>query len=57
LKIEGDLTDHGEADPDNARLLIQDWGTPWTEYEPDAASAEDWEDAFSWFLSCFYIGQ
>jgi hypothetical protein len=30
MRIVGDLNEHGE--PDSARLEVQDWGKPWTEY-------------------------
>jgi len=51
LRIIGDL-DRGC--PENPHFEIQDWGTPWTEYHPNAESEDDWEDAIDWFVSCFY---
>ena len=57
LQITGDLTEHGEADAGSSRVMVQDWGTPWTEYRPRVADEDDYEDAFSWFLSCFYFGE
>ena len=54
LRIIGDLTEYGEPDADNARMEVQDWGTPWTEYRPGAAGdADDWGAAWAWFLGCF----
>lgn len=58
LRVMGDLNDYGEPDADNSRLEIQDWGTPWTEYRPALIeTADDWEEAWAWFLGCFYFGE
>lgn len=32
VQIMGELSEHGE--PETARLMMQDWGLPWTEYRP-----------------------
>ncbi len=55
LQITGDVDEHGQ--PDNPRLMVQDWGTPWTEYRPDCYAADDYDDAMAWYLSCFYFGE
>jgi hypothetical protein len=47
--IEGELNEHGE--PTHARLLVQDWFKPWTEYlgvERDTLLA---------YARCFYFGE
>lgn len=56
LRIVGDLNYFGEPDADSARMQVQDWGTPWTDYRPEAASADDWDEALAWWLGCFYFG-
>lgn len=48
-RIIGDLGEHGE--PTSARLEVQDWGTPWTEYR-DAD-----EDILLEYCQCFYFGE
>lgn len=55
LRIFGELDNCGQ--PENARLQVQDWGTPWTDYRADAEDAADWDDAFGWFLGCFWFGE
>lgn len=55
LRITGDLGRYCE--PRDAILEHQDWGTPWTEYRPDVADADDWDDALQWFVGCFYFGE
>jgi hypothetical protein len=57
LQIIGDVGNYGEPDADSARMQVQDWGTPWTDYRPEAATADDWDDAFAWFIGCFYFGE
>lgn len=56
LRIRGEL-DRGapveRGAPVNPVMEWQDWGTPWTEYTPEA---EDWEEALEWFLGCYYFG-
>jgi len=57
LRIIGAL-EGGE--PSEAEFEIQDWGTPWTGYEPRFAAADDeqeWPDALLWFVGCFYFGE
>lgn len=56
LRIVGDLNGYSEPDGE-ARLQHQDWGTPWTDYTPDVAEDDEWEDALAWFVGCFYFGQ
>jgi hypothetical protein len=38
MRIVGDLDHHGE--PSSARLEVQDWGKPWTEYYAGPGSSE-----------------
>ena len=56
LQLVGELNEHGEPDADSAGFEIQDWGTPWTEYRPAADAQDDWSEALTWFLGCFYFG-
>jgi hypothetical protein len=56
LRIYGELNRCREPNVDRSEMQVQDWGTPWTWYEPEAAQHEDWDDAFAWFIGCFYIG-
>ena len=62
LRLIGDLDEYGQ--PETARLEWQDWGTPWTEYNPghheDAFKPEDYDAYDSTllaFASCFYFGE
>lgn len=62
LRLIGDLDEYGQ--PETARLEYQDWGTPWTEYNPghhdDAFKPEDYDAYDSTLLafsSCFYYGE
>ena len=62
LRLIGDLDEYGQ--PETARLEYQDWGTPWTEYNPghheDAFKPEDYDAYDSTllaFASCFYFGE
>lgn len=47
-RIIGHLNEHGE--PDCARLEVQDWGKPWTEYVPAN------HDVLLAYCQCFYFG-
>lgn len=38
VQIMGELSEHGE--PETARLMMQDWGLPWTEYRPLSTSKD-----------------
>lgn len=51
VQIVGDLNEYGE--PDNARLQVQDWFQPWTEFP--TSSEED--DALEAYARCFYFGE
>ena len=62
LRLIGGLDEYGQ--PKTARLEYQDWGTPWTEYNPghheDAFKPEDYDAYDSTllaFASCFYFGE
>lgn len=35
-------------------MEVQDWGTPWTEFDPNL---EGWDEAAEWFVGCFYFGE
>jgi hypothetical protein len=48
-RIIGELNEHGE--PTRARLQVQDWGTPWTDYR------EADEEALLAYARCFYFGE
>jgi len=50
LAIFGDLDQYGE--PSSARLMHQDWGTPWIEY----LGANRDKEALVWFASLFHFG-
>jgi hypothetical protein len=56
LRIIGDMGRHGSPEGEFT-IQHQDWGTPWTDYRPDAANSDDWEDALDWFVNCFYFGE
>lgn len=47
-RVVGDLDEYG--DPTSARLEAQDWGTPWTEYEPADS------DVLLAYARCFHFG-
>lgn len=51
LRLIGKLDGYGQPD-DWPRLEYQDWGTPWTEYEP----AREHREALQKFASVFYYG-
>jgi len=62
LRLIGDLDEYGQ--PETARLEYQDWGTPWTEYNPghhnDTFKPDDYDAYDSTllaFVSCFYYGE
>ena len=50
VRIIGDLS-AGEVT--RARLQVQDWGTPWTDYRGDAISSDD----LLTYCRCFYFGE
>ena len=54
LQITGELDGH--LAPENARLQVHDWDSPWTDYTPTTEETEDWEEALMWFAGCFYFG-
>ena len=49
-RIIGELRDN---EPYRARLQVQDWGTPWTDYRGDAVSSDD----LLTYCRCFYFGE
>lgn len=57
LRIVGGLGSCGRPSSGAASFQIQDWGIPWTDYNPKAASENDWDDAFDWYLNLFYYGE
>lgn len=48
-RIIGELDEHCE--PSRARLQVQDWGTPWTDYRGGDS------DALLTYCRCFYFGE
>jgi len=52
LRIIGDLGRFNQ--PERPKMEWQDWGTAWTFFYSDL---EDYEDALTWFCSCFYFGE
>lgn len=54
-RLLGDLDEHGNAEL--PMVQHQDWFTPWTDYRPDCAKADDYDAAMSWFAGCFYFGE
>jgi hypothetical protein len=62
LQLTGELNEHGE--PETARLEYQDWGTPWTLFNPghhiEGFKPDDYDAYDSTllaFASCFYYGE
>lgn len=51
-RIVGELNHHNE--PHFARLEVQDWGTPWTEYHTKSDAEET---ALMLYVSCFCFGE
>lgn len=51
-QITGELGEHNE--PMTARLQVQDWGTPWTNYWSDD---EEQEETLLEYARCFYYGE
>ncbi len=58
-RIIGELSEHGE--PESARLEVQDWFQPWTEYRPLVDPAQggnyDSEPILLEYARCFYFGE
>jgi hypothetical protein len=57
LRVRGKLNWYGEVDSESSWMQVQNWFEPWTDYTPDAANADDWDEAWQWFLLCFYFGE
>ena len=67
VRIVGELSEHFE--PTSARLEIQDWFIPWTEWRPPTTDSHDWQSALLRYASrdwqsallryarCFYFGR
>ena len=51
VQIVGNLNQYGE--PENARLQVQDWFKPWTEFP---TSTEE-DEALETYARCFYFGE
>jgi hypothetical protein len=53
LRIIGDLSKYNQLE--NPTLQWQDWGTPWTTYNPTFPDTEesDWNEALDWYCGCF----
>jgi hypothetical protein len=59
-RIIGQLSEHGE--PETARLEVQDWFQPWTEYRPywnanEPHGSETAESIMLAYARCFYFGE
>jgi hypothetical protein len=52
LRLYGDLNSGQPSG--RPRMQHQDWGTPWTDIEPES---DEWSDAVDWFVNCFYFGE
>ena len=50
-RIVGELSKRGT--PENARLELQDWGTPWTEHP----NSREWSAELTEFARLFYWGE
>lgn len=62
-QIVGEVSEHGE--PETARLQVQDWFTPWTDFYPETGNperpgglaVEDAEVILLEYARCFYFGE
>ena len=56
VQIIGELCEYGE--PETARLQVQDWFTPWTDFRPLVAPDNyDSEPILLAYARCFYFGE
>lgn len=61
VRIVGELSEHCE--PETARLEMQDWFSPWTEYRPlitlrgETACDPDAQDVLLAYARCFWYGE
>lgn len=56
VQIVGELSEHGE--PETARMQVQDWFTPWTDFRPTVPDGEiEWEETLLTYARCFYFGE
>lgn len=53
LQLVSDLSEYGE--PETAKLQIQDWFKPWSEWRPD--DAPDYEKTLLTFARRFFFGE
>ena len=63
-RIIGELSEHGE--PETARMEVQDWFQPWTQFRPKVTEGEsitgpygsyDSEPILLAYAGCFYFGE
>jgi hypothetical protein len=56
VQLIGELSECGE--PETARMEVQDWFQPWTEYRPLVAAGNyDSEPILLAYAQCFYFGE
>lgn len=55
VQVAGELDEHGE--PETARLEIQDWLTPWTDFDPTLDHDESPSDILIEYASQFWFGE
>lgn len=56
VQIIGELSEYGE--PETARLQVQDWFTPWTDFRPLVSPDNyDSEPILLAYARCFYFGE
>lgn len=54
VRITGELSEHGE--PETARLEMQDWFLPWSEYRPTGQNIVESEKILLAYARQFYFG-
>lgn len=56
VRIIGNLSEYGE--PETARMQVQDWFQPWTDFRPQVAAGNyDSEPIMLAYACCFYFGE
>lgn len=56
VQIVGELSEYGE--PETARMQVQDWFQPWTDFRPQVAKDDyDAEPTLLAYARCFYFGE
>jgi len=54
VRLIGKLNHHSE--PETARLQVQDWFEPWTDFDPES-NGDDSDEILLAYARCFYFGQ